>query len=115
MTTTTADANTPAAPPTRAPEPNNLPLGMWIAAGLRTHGLAAHDEPVPTTSRFPNMTFVSSVPMAQVRSHSPLRGSSGFSPDSLLGPAHVPDTAIDHKILCLGAGVNPVGIGVEAG
>jgi len=53
--------------------------------------------------------------MASFRSHSPLRGSSGFEPDSLLGPAHVPDTAMKHKILCLRAPVNPVGIDVAAG
>ena len=42
------------------------------------------------------------------RSHLPLRGSSGFSPDSLLGPALVPDTAMGHKILCLWGLVNYV-------
>jgi hypothetical protein len=41
-----------------------------------------------------------------VRSHLPLRGSSGFAPDSLLGPAFVPDTAMRHKIWCFGPVVN---------
>ena len=47
------DANIPAAPPTRAPEPNNISLEMRIAAGLRTCGHAAptgagsYYEPLP--------------------------------------------------------------------
>ena len=40
------------------------------------------------------------------RSQLPLRGSSGIAPDSLLGLALVPDTAIDHKILCFHDSVN---------
>ena len=49
------------------------------------------------------------------RSHLPLRGSSGFSPDSLLGPALVPDTAMGHKILCLGDCVNYVYAATQLG
>jgi hypothetical protein len=41
-----------------------------------------------------------------VRSQLPLRGNSGITPDSLLGLADVPDTAMDHKILCLSPFVN---------
>src|ERR1700674_94040 len=43
-----------------------------------------------------------------VRSQLPLRGSSGIAPDSLLGLALVPGTAIDHKILCFYDGVNDI-------
>jgi hypothetical protein len=41
-----------------------------------------------------------------VRSHLPLRGSSGLTPDSLLGLAHVVGTAIRHKIWCFNRRVN---------
>jgi hypothetical protein len=37
-----AGENIPAAPPTRAPELNDIPFEMRIAAGLRAHGRAAN-------------------------------------------------------------------------
>ena len=42
------------------------------------------------------------------RSQLPLRGSSGIAPDSLLGLAFGPDTAMNHKILCFRDSVNDI-------
>jgi hypothetical protein len=59
------------------------------------------ESALPTSMRFPNRLLQVIQCFSILRSQLPLRGSSGISPDSLLGPADVPGTAMDHKILCL--------------
>ena len=100
------DTVIPAAPPTRAPKPNCIPSRTQIAAGLRTHGRSAWIGRflMHAASRFDNGHRVSAIGM--VRSHSPLRGSSGFAPDSLLAQHYVSGAAIGHKIWCFLAPVN---------
>jgi hypothetical protein len=67
------------APPTRAFEPVAAPRGAAVEAGIRTPG--PEGFPSPTRRRFPNPPWPGAVDA--VRSRSPLRGSSGFAPDSL--------------------------------
>jgi hypothetical protein len=104
-----AQTRNPATPPTRAPEPYNAPFRTRIAAGLRTYGLSAiSGRFLPhAASRGGDLRRQFSA-VSVFRSHLPLRGSSGFAPDSLLGPAFVPDTAMTHKIWCLARVVNYV-------
>lgn len=71
---------------------------MQIAAGLRTSGRADVDRLLLHAAS--QTTFAGVQCQGMDRSQLPLRGSSGIAPDSLLGLALVPDTAIDHKILC---------------
>ena len=105
----TAQTRNPAAPPTRAPEPYNIPFGTRIAAGLRTDGHSAGvGRFLPHAASQTGDLRRQFSAVGVFRSHLPLRGSSGFSPDSLLGPALVLDTAMGHKILCLWGLVNYV-------
>ena len=80
-------------------------LARRIAAGLRTYGRAAHSSRFLLQAASQTFRFSAN---GLVRSHLPLRGSSGFTPDSLLGPAFVLDTAIWHNIWCFGSVVNPM-------
>src|ERR1022692_3700375 len=103
-----AGENIPAARPTRAPKPNDIPFEMRIAAGLRTHGRAAKLQAgflLHAASRA-STCVVRSVPMAWfVPIH-----RCGAAPDShripYLAPVVVLGTAIGHKIWCLAHGVN---------
>jgi hypothetical protein len=85
----------------------HLLVKTQIAAGLRASGLEADEigrfycMPLPEP---PFRLTLSAVGM--VRSQLPLRGSSGFAPDSLLVLAFGPGTAMDHKILCFCDSVN---------
>jgi hypothetical protein len=79
---------------------------MPIAAGLRTSGRAAKMWPVVYWMPLPNREHSRISANGIVRSQLPLRGSSGFEPDSILGLVVVLDTATGHKIWGLVGKVN---------
>ncbi len=69
------------------------PAACAALAGLRTRG---HDTRSPTGRRFPDLTVQCFVDGG--RSHSPLRGSPGFAPGSLLRrPTHTGGTNQHHR------------------
>jgi len=67
--------------------PCALETRAWVQAGLRTH---EHDRAIatrpPTDYRFPGCRHSTPSACDSVRSHSPLRGSPGLTPGSLLRP-----------------------------